>query len=290
MKKQPPPLSAAPHDTPPPEKRLGWFQISLLTILWTRDMYGLELQTYLKLQGNDVSVGQIYPALKHLEDDGLVSSYEEIRKGANRKYYSLTPTGRQSILQFVEMFKSIFNGIIWQKLSFLPDKLLDLSLTYPELILRSFAPKVGPTGHYFLLSENPTQTQQLELLLDYINLNCPFHILEPFVASDSSSPWSIPLPDRTLDLIYSIFRIPKKLSPAIFTEVARLLKPDGHWIILDMISVGDHIIQDMEMTLRTSQHLSFESADFLSLLSSNNLKIAHQTIFRGLAFLTVIRK
>ncbi len=53
-----------------------------------------------------LSYGSIYPALKKLEQQGLISKRFEIQDGApNRKVYSITEAGKQS---FLESLKSPF--------------------------------------------------------------------------------------------------------------------------------------------------------------------------------------
>ncbi len=47
----------------------------------------------------DFKEGTLYPTLHGLEKQGLIESYEEIEKGRTRRYYRLTPDGKQALEQ-----------------------------------------------------------------------------------------------------------------------------------------------------------------------------------------------
>jgi len=45
----------------------------------------------------DFKEGTLYPALHKLEQEGFVSSYEEMEKGRTRRYYRITKNGRGAL-------------------------------------------------------------------------------------------------------------------------------------------------------------------------------------------------
>ena len=47
------------------------------------------------------SYGQIYPELKRLEADGLVEGEDQPNGGRSRRVYSLTPAGREALLEWL---------------------------------------------------------------------------------------------------------------------------------------------------------------------------------------------
>ncbi|HWM95219.1 MAG TPA: PadR family transcriptional regulator [Thermoanaerobaculia bacterium] len=79
---------------------------ALLQALVSGDGYGLELIQRVKVRNAGKVVlhqGSIYPALRALEQDGLVESYESEpmaeRGGRPRIYYRLTGEGRRAALE-----------------------------------------------------------------------------------------------------------------------------------------------------------------------------------------------
>jgi PadR family transcriptional regulator, regulatory protein PadR len=80
--------------------RKGWLELAILASLWAGRLYGLEILRRLE-EGSDLAVaeGTIYPILARLKRDGLIGSqWVESEAGHPRKYYTLTPAGRQRTL------------------------------------------------------------------------------------------------------------------------------------------------------------------------------------------------
>jgi PadR family transcriptional regulator PadR len=64
-----------------------------MSILKRRDCYGYEISEYLS-KHIDIADGTVYPILRKLKSDGLVTTYlSEDSGGPPRKYYSLTALG-----------------------------------------------------------------------------------------------------------------------------------------------------------------------------------------------------
>jgi len=74
----------------------GVLELCVLSLLKKRDCYGYEISEY--LSGHiDIADGTVYPILRKLKSDGLLTTYlEEESGGPPRKYYSLTETGRET--------------------------------------------------------------------------------------------------------------------------------------------------------------------------------------------------
>lgn len=74
----------------------GVLELCVLSLLARRDCYGYEISEYLS-KHIDISDGTVYPILRKLKSDGLVTTYlSEDSGGPPRKYYSLTELGRSA--------------------------------------------------------------------------------------------------------------------------------------------------------------------------------------------------
>jgi DNA-binding PadR family transcriptional regulator len=77
-------------------------QSVLLGFLMHKSMTGYDLKKAFAISFSffsGLSYGSIYPALKKMEDQGLISGHLEIQDGApNRKVYTITETGRSAFL------------------------------------------------------------------------------------------------------------------------------------------------------------------------------------------------
>lgn len=76
-----------------PQFKKGILEMCVLCALLGGDKYGFELVSCVS-EGVKMSEGTIYPLLKRLRDDGLVTTYlVESSEGPARKYYHLTEKG-----------------------------------------------------------------------------------------------------------------------------------------------------------------------------------------------------
>jgi PadR family transcriptional regulator PadR len=70
----------------------------VLKLLETKDMYGYQIIEELANKSNDtfrLKTGTLYPILHGLENDGVVSTYDENAGNARiRKYYHITSKGK----------------------------------------------------------------------------------------------------------------------------------------------------------------------------------------------------
>jgi DNA-binding PadR family transcriptional regulator len=78
-------------------------QSILLGFLMLKSMTGYEMRQIFSISFSffsDLSYGSIYPALKRMERDGLITMQLEIQDGApNRKVYSITDAGRKAFME-----------------------------------------------------------------------------------------------------------------------------------------------------------------------------------------------
>lgn len=74
----------------------GVLELCVLSLLKKRDCYGYEISEFLS-EHIDIADGTVYPILRKLRSDGLLTTYlQEASGGPARKYYSLTKSGRES--------------------------------------------------------------------------------------------------------------------------------------------------------------------------------------------------
>ena len=92
----------------------GVLELCVLSLLKKQDRYGYEISEY--LSGHmDIAGGTVYPILRKLKADGLLTTYlQEESGGPPRKYYKLTELGRevygrerQEYLEFAQIIKTL---------------------------------------------------------------------------------------------------------------------------------------------------------------------------------------
>jgi PadR family transcriptional regulator PadR len=95
-------MEDAAHDQENSDKwevqlRKGCLELAILAALWDGKLYGLEILRRLKSDSDLViSEGTVYPLLSRLKSLGfLKSEWVESDAGHPRKYYRLTPAGKQ---------------------------------------------------------------------------------------------------------------------------------------------------------------------------------------------------
>lgn len=91
----------------------GVLELCVLALLKRRDCYGYEISEKLS-ESIDIADGTVYPILRKLKSDGLVTTYlQEESGGPPRKYYSLTKTGRETFeearAEYLRFAKAVFD-------------------------------------------------------------------------------------------------------------------------------------------------------------------------------------
>ena len=95
----------------------GVLELCVLALLHQRDCYGYEISEILSRRV-DIADGTVYPILRKLKADGLLTTYlQEESGGPPRKYYSLTElgkenlnAGREAYLQFSRVVNDMLEG------------------------------------------------------------------------------------------------------------------------------------------------------------------------------------
>jgi PadR family transcriptional regulator PadR len=81
--------------------RRGALEYCVLALLEGEERYGYDLVTELSAAGLVASEGTMYPLLSRLRKDDLVdTTWQESPHGPPRRYYSLTPGGKEALAAF----------------------------------------------------------------------------------------------------------------------------------------------------------------------------------------------
>jgi PadR family transcriptional regulator, regulatory protein PadR len=87
--------------------RKGILELAVMGVLYHKRHYGYSLVRVLTESGSiSLKEGTVYPILARLDRDGLVrSEWMQSDQGPPRKYYELTPPGRQLFDELSQEFK-----------------------------------------------------------------------------------------------------------------------------------------------------------------------------------------
>ena len=76
----------------------------VLAVLDDQDAYGYVLTQSVK-QVMDISESTLYPVLRRLQKDGLLSTYDQPLSGRLRRYYALTAAGHEKLNEYRREWK-----------------------------------------------------------------------------------------------------------------------------------------------------------------------------------------
>src|ERR1041385_2592294 len=88
------------------ELRRGVVVLATLSQLGT-PRYGYELRQALAEQGMPIEEGTLYPLLRRLESQGVLTSEWRTDGGAPRRYYLLSPAGKGLLQQLTDTWQSL---------------------------------------------------------------------------------------------------------------------------------------------------------------------------------------
>lgn len=87
---------------------------TVLAALSREDMYGYAL-TKIVQESLSVSESTMYPVLRRLKKEEYLETYDEPFEGRNRRYYRLTPKGRQLLEEIIDkwiVFRDSLNRLL----------------------------------------------------------------------------------------------------------------------------------------------------------------------------------
>lgn len=88
----------------------GLLDAVVLSVLEREDAYGYRITQQVRRQ-LDISESTLYPVLRRLEKNACLTVYDRAIDGRNRRYYAITPAGRQMLKNYRRDWHSYRNGI-----------------------------------------------------------------------------------------------------------------------------------------------------------------------------------
>lgn len=82
----------------------------VLSAVGQQDVYGYELTAQIK-QYIDVSESTLYPVLRRLQKEELVTTYDSPYNGRNRRYYAITEAGKVRLSRYRNDWQVYRDGI-----------------------------------------------------------------------------------------------------------------------------------------------------------------------------------
>ena len=92
------------------ELRRGCVVLAVLASLRT-EQYGYTLRKTLADQGMEIEEGTLYPLLRRLESQGLLASAWREEDKRNKRFYRLSPDGKQILKKLVAEWRSINSSL-----------------------------------------------------------------------------------------------------------------------------------------------------------------------------------
>ncbi len=84
----------------------GLIEICVLKVLTSGDSYGYQLIKDISPH-IEISESTLYPILKRLESADMLSVYSSEHAGRLRKYYRITDSGKDRILEFIKEWQEV---------------------------------------------------------------------------------------------------------------------------------------------------------------------------------------
>ena len=92
------------------ELRRGCLSLAVLSQLRT-ERYGYTLRKALAEQGLDIDEGTLYPLLRRLESQGLLTSVWREEEKRNKRFYRLSPEGKVMLKQLSAEWQRINSSL-----------------------------------------------------------------------------------------------------------------------------------------------------------------------------------
>jgi PadR family transcriptional regulator, regulatory protein PadR len=95
------------------QMRRGVLPYCVLAMVRDKELYGFELvQALSRIDGMVTGEGTIYPLLARLRRQGLVeTTWQESAAGPPRRYYRLTPAGREALADFAGSWRRLRDSV-----------------------------------------------------------------------------------------------------------------------------------------------------------------------------------
>jgi len=94
---------------------LGFIKIHILYHAGKEPVYGTGIMEELGRHGYKLGPGTLYPILHKLGKEGYLNMSAELVKGKIRKYYSITPKGREALGEIKVKIMELVNEVVYDK-------------------------------------------------------------------------------------------------------------------------------------------------------------------------------
>ena len=91
---------------------LAFVRVHLLHHAAEGPIYGLEMIEELARHGYELSPGTLYPIFHSLETAGLLTSEPQTVNGKVRKYYRITPAGREALARLRPKIRELVDEVL----------------------------------------------------------------------------------------------------------------------------------------------------------------------------------
>lgn len=91
------------------------FDLLVLSVISEEDAYGYQIGRIIKRASATTKDSTLYPILKKLQENHFVETYDRQFQGRNRKYYTITDSGRQYLEELTkewERYRTVVDDIV----------------------------------------------------------------------------------------------------------------------------------------------------------------------------------
>ena len=260
-------------------------------MLWGEDMYGLEIQRGVTVYGYEVTSGQLYPALRRLEESRYISSYAQAKVGADRKYYRLTETGKRSLIENVLDQVKIIEILAAKRLSgiILESGLLEVEeggsvaefsdLRFKEVTL-ALSRRLGSRGRYFIVAEDEREAGLLE------RWAAAEEISGARVARARGK--AVDIGSGSVDLVLILFKLHLDDSAWILSEAKRIIGEGGRIAVFDILDSGGDFRSDLYgSVLPRHSKMGVKRDELYEAIAENGLAVKREIAQKGLIFMVL---
>lgn len=95
------------------QARKGFLELLVLNLLGRREHYGYELVERMRdSSGIEINDGTLYAILARLQKEGFIQHrWEHLEKGPARKYYDLTPDGKNALKEMRAVWEDMAGAV-----------------------------------------------------------------------------------------------------------------------------------------------------------------------------------
>ncbi|MHA1145661.1 MAG: PadR family transcriptional regulator [Candidatus Helarchaeota archaeon] len=259
------------------DERIGWFQLQLLLQLAFRPKYGYEIINEMKVNDIKISTGQVYPALKKLENSKFLRSFSKKGKAARRKYYEITEKGIFAIKKTIKpmlwnLIPAVYTLLADIKKTIFADNTYKIgegetTLFYSDPIkqpLLDLARVVGDTGKVYITVKTPASLQTINDFAVFFNFD---KVIQPVIVNKGK----IQLESNKVNsgIIMMMLRITDIPVDTVISEVMRCVKKNGQIFI---ISTEPNIFSETFLNF-FDFHYGYKANELEDICKRNGLKI-----------------